>query len=120
MNKEAELDRQIHNFLKKYDPKYKAEIIRVNISQTFLNRARCSKCGKHPSYYYYVRRPYLWRDIGLHISASKWFRQWINRMTSDWYLSEAPKLFPDIQEFFFALKDMHYLPDLFQMRSHLD
>ena len=111
------IDKEIRDILRKYDPSYRAEIIRVNISSSFISRARCAKCGKHPDYYYYVRKPYLWKTIGLHIASSKWFRKWISRMTADWYLDGAPKNFPDIKEFSFTLEDKHYLPTLYRVRG---
>jgi hypothetical protein len=111
------IEKEIKSALKKYDCMYKPEIIRINISSTFLSRARCKNCGKNPSFYYYVRKPFLWKDISEQISTSKLFREWIERMSADWYLDSAPKYFHDIKEFSFSLDDKHYVPTLHRMRG---
>lgn len=109
------LEKDIHSFLKKMDPMYRPETIRINISSSFMARARCVKCGKSPSYYYSIRNPFLYEDVGYVISNSKWRRSWIKSMKGNWYLDSEPKYFHDIQEFSFILDDKQYRPTLFRI-----
>ena len=113
------LDREIRAFLKKYDPMYKVEIIRINISSTFMARTRCAECGTGPTYYYYIRKPYLWKNVRQQITASKYNRNWIKRMSSDWYLVGHPRYFHDIEEFSFILEDKQYRPTLYRTRGEV-
>lgn len=115
MNKLSE--KELYAILKKFDSKYKPEIIRINISTTFLVRARCSKCGGYPYYYYWVANPILLKDIRNYLVISKWFRSLFKRMTYDWYLSFAPKYFHDIKDFSIILEDKKYNPALHKIRN---
>jgi|SRR6185436_268560 len=37
-------------------------LAKVNLSSSFFIRARCSRCGQKPLYYFYSRNPVLWYD----------------------------------------------------------
>lgn len=112
-----ELEKDFHDFLKKYDPMYKVEIVKINVSSTFMVRARCRECGGPPNYYFYVRKPYLYKDVRAQQTTSKWLRSWVKRMTSDWYLDSEPRHFHDIEEFSFVMDDKHYIPTLHRSRN---
>jgi hypothetical protein len=116
-HKYDELSKEFHEFMKKYDPHYRAELIRINISSTFMVRARCIECGSAPTYYYQVRRPYLFFDVRHMGVTSQWLRRWVKRMTEDWYLDDQPRHFHDLKEFSFRLDDKHYLPTLHRARG---
>jgi hypothetical protein len=111
------LEKEVYAILAKYDPMRKMEKIRINISSSFMARARCIECGGHPDYYYQIRKPYMWKDISHQISTSKWMRGWLKRFTADWYLESEPKYFLDVKEFGFVLDDKHYVPTLFKNRG---
>lgn len=111
------LDQEIQAILKRYDPTYKIEIVRINISSSFMARARCTECGKGPTYYYYIRKPFLWKNIRTAIATSKWIREWVKSFGSSWFLESEPKHFHDIQEFSFILENKQYRPTLFRTRG---
>lgn len=110
MNILDDYDRQIHDLLRKYDPLYKIEIIRVNISSTFLVRTRCSRCSKGPTYYYSIRNPISWKDARTQIAIGKWRRGWVKRMATDLYLYDEPKRYTNLQDFSFILEGKQYRP----------
>lgn len=112
-----ELDREFHEFMKKYDRRYKSEMIRVNISSSFIARARCPECGSAPNYYFQMRKPYQWRDVRQMLVTSRWLRQLVGRMTEDWYLDDEPRYFLNIREFSFKVEDKRYLPKMHHSRG---
>jgi hypothetical protein len=112
-----ELEKELRNYLKRYDPMYKPEIIRVNISSTFICRSKCLECGEGPSEYFHIRSPSLSKDVSLDIKFSAHFRDFIKRMSNDWYLEGDPKYFRDIKEFSFILEDKQYRPTLHRTRG---
>ena len=117
MSEISELEREIFKYLRKYSSTYKMERIRINVSSSFMARAVCKECGEGPSYYYYVRKPFMWKDARQQITSSKWFRDWIKRLTSDWYLDSEPRYFHDIKEFSAGFEDAHYTPTLHMKRG---
>jgi hypothetical protein len=115
-SKISDLEREFHDLMKKLDPHYKSELIRINISSSFMTRARCLKCGNKPEYYFAMRMPSRWFDVRDLLLISKWLRKYINRMTDDWYLDDKPHHFTNIKEFSFKLDDNHYEPTLHRSR----
>jgi hypothetical protein len=111
------LERKLHNLIKEYDPMFKTEVIRLKISNTFSVRARCKDCGKGPSYYYYTRKPFLYKNVRDYIRSSEWMRGYIKRMTSDWYLDATPRYFHGLEEFSFKIDDKSYLPAAHRIRG---
>lgn len=112
-----DLERDFHKLLRKYDPMYKIEIIKINISSPFMVRTRCVECGGAPNYYFYARKPYLYKEANQQVIGSKWMRGFVKRLTSDWYLDSEPRYFHDIEEFSFTLDDKGYLPNLHRSRG---
>lgn len=110
-------DIEFYNFLRAHNPFYKVEIIRINISSTFMMRARCRTCNGLPNYYYQVRNPFLYKDPYVQIKGSQWLRSLVKRMTSNWYLKYAPKDFLNINGFSFVLDGKHYSPTLHRIRN---
>jgi hypothetical protein len=111
-------DKEITALLRRFNPMYKAEVIQVNISSTFMPRgARCIQCGEPPIYYYYIRNPYLWKDPRSRLTVSKWMRGWVQRLTDDWYLDSEPKFFQTIEDFSFILGDKQYRPTVHRVRD---
>lgn len=96
---------------------YKPEIIRINISSTFLIRARCKECGKGPDYYYAIMLPFKWKNIRNLLSVSKFARGWITRLVGTWYLNFDPRHFEKLGDFTFALEDKSYLPTFHRIRG---
>lgn len=119
LDKLDKLDKEIRELLKRIDPMYKPELIRVNISSTFLARTRCVECGKGPTMYYVTHKPYVWKNVRHFIASSKLSRAWIKRFTSDWYMQSSPKFINKIPDFSFALDDKQYRPTLFRTRGEV-
>ena len=112
-----DVEKEILAIMKKIDPGYKVEIVRVNISSSFMMRVRCKQCGKGPAYYYYVRKPDVWRTPSSQMTVSKIMREWINRMCGDWYLHSNPKYFHNLKEFSFVVEDRQFRPTLHRTRG---
>jgi hypothetical protein len=88
----------------------KLEIIRVNISSTFMVRARCKNCGKGPDYYYSVGQPFKWVGVRSALVFSQAVKKWITRMVSNWYLPFSPRYFLKLGDFAFEIEDKSYDP----------
>lgn len=39
---------------------YKREVVKINLSSSFMARGRCKYCGEHPIIYYYIYNSTLW------------------------------------------------------------
>lgn len=89
---------------------YKQEIIRVNISSSFMIRARCKNCGNGPDYYYAVGQPFKWVDVRSNLIFSKTTQEWVIRMVSNWYLPYTPRYFHKLGDFTFELNGKSYSP----------
>ncbi len=98
-------------------PMYKPEIIRINISSSFMTRARCKKCGKGPDFYYAILKPYKWKSARHALFYSEITRRWISRMVSSWYLQFSPRFFNELDDFTFKLEDKAYNPILHRTRN---
>ncbi len=96
---------------------YKPEVIRINISSTFMVRTRCQKCRSGPYYYYAVLKPYKWKNPRHAILFSNITRGWIQRMVSNWYLDFTPRHFNKMGDFSFNLEDKAYSPILHRVRG---
>lgn len=89
---------------------FKTEIIRVNISSTFMVRSRCKNCGKGPDYYYAVGQPFKWVDVRSALVFSKKVKEWLTKIISNWYLPFTPRYFEKLGDFAFELEDKSYDP----------
>lgn len=101
--------------LKKYHQK--VELIEVNISASFIARARCKYCGTPPSLYLYSRNPYLYADIGQKQFTSAFAKKWIKRICGDWYLQEEPSSFTEVNSFQTIYRD-YFTPTLQRTRGN--
>ena len=99
------------------DPSFKVEAIRVNISSSFMARARCKFCRSGPDYYYGSFKPHMWSDVSRYRSFTKRNKKWIRRMCSSWYKQFEPRTFEDISEFTFRLDYQDMRPTLFRTRG---
>jgi len=90
----------------------KQEVVRINISSTFLQRARCSECGKGPTFYYASMQPFKWKEIKHFLIYSKFSKRWVKRMVTNWYQDFSPRYFRKLGDFSFALEGKSYNPVL--------
>lgn len=109
-------DKDFWEAVVKWDPMRKQETIRINISSTFMVRARCKFCKNGPDYYYGCFKPHMWDDISRYRGFTGRNKQWIKRMCSSWYKEFEPYTFDDIYEFTFRLEYQSFRPTLF--RAH--
>lgn len=113
----ADLEKEIRFFLKKYNPDYKVETIHINISSTFIARARCKECGEGPYYYYYAAKRPAFYNVRDRLAKSKVYRRFIKRLSSNWYLDMQPRQFQTLEDFKFGLQDKGYNPILHRTRG---
>jgi hypothetical protein len=99
---------------------YKPEIIKVNLSETFMTRSRCKECSRFPSIYYYVKNPILWYDPAKTKETFAFIKKYVNRMCSDFYLVEEPKSFTTTNYFSFSTGFKAYRPKLHKSRNPWD
>jgi len=111
-------NRDWNKIMSQINPMYKPEIIRINISSTFMVRARCKECGKGPDYYYSSPKPYRWKNIQGALIFSQIIRKWIKRMLTSWYLDHQPRYFHNLEEFSFKMEDKSFRPSLSRMRGN--
>lgn len=97
---------------------YKPEVIRINISSSFMARARCKECGKGPDYYYNMSKPYQWQNVRGSLIYSEVTKRWIKSMlTSNWYFKFEPRHFRKLGDFIFTLEGKSYLPTFHRTRG---
>jgi hypothetical protein len=96
---------------------YKPEIVKVNLSETFMVRSRCKECGKFPSIYYYVKNPPLSIGPTKMKETFSFIKKYVSRMCSDFYLMDSPKSFHTINYFGFQTHFKSYRPKLMKTRS---
>ena len=118
MNKKKSIyDKDIYSLIARMSPMYKPEIVRINISSTFMVKSRCKECGKGPDFYYTVLKPYKWQDTKYYKMFSLVTRRWIRRMLSSWYLDFQPRYFRTLEDFSFKVEDKSYLPATHRTRG---
>lgn len=64
---------------------YKSEIVKVNLSSSFVYRTICLKCGSRPLYYYYTRNPIMWYDPHKNRDIFDFIRKYFKRLSPDNY-----------------------------------
>jgi hypothetical protein len=96
---------------------YKSEIVRVNLSETFMVRSRCKSCGELPSMYYYFKNPVLFDDVNEVRHIFGFIKKYISRMCDDFYLIENPSSFKHMSYFGFRLNFKGYNPKLHKTRT---
>lgn len=87
----------------------KSEVIKINISSSFMARARCKECGKGPDYYYGVLKPFMWKEIKHFMIFSSFAKKWIANKNA-WYKEFDPKYFTHLGDFSKKLEDKSYNP----------
>jgi hypothetical protein len=97
--------------------KYKTEIIRVNLSNSFTTRTRCLKCGAEPTIYFYSFKPYLFEDHRHASSLIEYVRKRFKRVQLDWYLEARPKDFTGIVSFSHLVNYKGFNPKLFKSKG---
>lgn len=99
------------------DPMYKPEIIRINISMSFMARTRCKFCGGMPDYYYARVKPYNFETVQFYKRYTLRNKRWIRRMCNSWYKDYQPRMFDDTYEFSFRLDCLQFRPAINRTRG---
>src|ERR1700690_2200714 len=89
---------------------------KVNLSSTFPARAKCPKC-KDDCYYYWYHMPSYFSDPSSSFLIFNWFKKYINKMNSDWYLDTEPRQNHNISHFNFVWSDKSFKPRLFHTKG---
>ena len=87
----------------------KTEVVKINISESFMARARCKSCGKGPDYYYATMKPFMWKDVKYFLVFSSITRDWFAK-NFNWFKAFEPKHFTKIGDFSKRLEDKSYNP----------
>jgi hypothetical protein len=111
------IDRDFWEAVTKFDDRYRPKTISISLSSSFMAKARCKKCGGHPTVYYAMFRPGVWSDVVGYRKFSPRSRRWVRRMCSSWYKEYSPKEFHDVFEFTFRLDYKNYNPLLHRTRG---
>jgi hypothetical protein len=102
-------------------PKYKPQIIRVNLSQSFMTRSRCKSCGSKPddpdSMYFYVRSKALWYNPNIALAQANSYQKYSKKWVGDYYLLESPKDFNTTKYFNYSVWFNTYRPKLHRTRG---
>lgn len=96
---------------------HKSEVVRVNLSETFMVRSRCNSCGELPTIYYYFKNPILFEDIHDTRYLFDFLKKYIHRMCLDFYLMESPSHFTYMSIFGFTPTSKGYNPKLHRTRT---
>lgn len=110
----SDLPLEFRMMLKKY---YIADAHNINISSSFLARARCKSCGKGPSFYFSVQKPYMYFLVNQRLFTSKAIRGWIKNLISNWHLPLSPKYCHNMGGFKLSFDDKHFIPILHRTRG---
>jgi hypothetical protein len=89
---------------------------RINLSSTFPVRAKCPKC-KDDCYYYWYHVPSYFDDPSSSFSIFNWFKKYINKMNSDWYLDTEPRQNHNLSHFNFVWSEKSFKPRLLHTRG---
>lgn len=92
------IDKLIYTLTKDWDDN-NPKNINVNTSSSFMVRARCKKCGKPPSIYYYSRVPTKYHDVDGYRIYTKTYQEYTKAINLNWFLSFAPKQLTKIGDF---------------------
>lgn len=84
-------------------------VIKVNISSSFMAKARCKECGKGPDYYYATLKPFMWKDVKHFLMFSSITKMWFAKK-ADWYKQFEPRHFTKVGDFTKKLEDKSYNP----------
>lgn len=87
----------------------RAQVIKINISETFMARARCKDCGKFPDYYYAVMKPFVWKEVKYFMIFSEYTKHWFAK-NSGWFKDYSPKYFTKMGDFSKRMTDKSYNP----------
>jgi hypothetical protein len=98
---------------------YKPQKIRVNLSNSFIARARCKACGKSPDIYLSVplipQNPRYY-DPRISDWVFNLYKKYIKRfINTDWYKKYQPRYFNKLKDFsYYWISKSSYKPTLHQ------
>lgn len=87
----------------------KTEVVKVNVSESFMARARCKDCGKGPDYYYAAYKPFMWKDVKYFFVFSTFAKKWFGT-SHNWFKGYEPKHFTKVSDFSRKLEGKSYNP----------
>ena len=94
----------------------KPEFIKIRLSTTFVARCKCKYCGGSPSFYWYTRNPTMWFSPRKEIEHFDFYRKFIKKFNSDFYLNEEPRYFNRMSLFKYVGRE-GYRPRLHRTRG---
>ena len=97
--------------------KDKLEVIRINVSTTFLIRSRCKGCGSSPQFYYIIRNKRPWFDPNKVIKDTVKFKSLYKRICHDHYMILPTRYFNSLQSFSHQVSYKGFNPKLHLSRG---
>jgi hypothetical protein len=91
---------------------WKPQVVRINISSTFVIKNKCVECNKQPDEYYWVNLAPYYYDVRSAQWLFDWYKKYVKRMTGSWYMKRAPKHFHLIRDFNFYWTEKSFKPAL--------
>lgn len=93
---------------------WKPQVMRINLSSTFVIKNKCTECNKHPDEYYWIQLPPYYYDVRSSQAVFDWIKKYIKRMVSSWYTKHEPRHFKTIRDFNFFWMEKSYKPSIHQ------
>lgn len=94
---------------------YKPEVIRINLSEPFIMRAKCKHCGGSPIIYYYLRNPTMWFDPRKAMDRANYIRLLIKQLQAKG-LFEQPKNYTSVSALSYDTEN-RYRPRMHRTRG---
>lgn len=95
---------------------FTTQVVKINISESFMPRARCKECGKGPEFYYATYKPFIWKDIKYFFVYTDVAKKWFSGNNS-WFKGYAPKYFTKASDFSRKLPGKSYSPLTFRTKG---
>lgn len=87
---------------------------KVNVSFTFIKRARCKKCAGEPEHYLYAKNKFCWESPRKQLSVFKWAQKSYKRFCNDYYLSNKPSDYKSTHYMSHSAEYKSYSPRLYK------
>ena len=84
------------------------DVIKVNLSSSFISRARCRHCKSTPTFYYVMKSPHYHQSVNRNKDIAVYLQKLYKRFGYDYYLADTPRNFTNNSAFktqmFFSYK----------------
>jgi len=99
-----EFHKQLMYLIHSSNPSFKQETIKINISSSFMARAKCFVCKTGPEYFIYEVKPYPFWDYTKSAKYFAYMQKYIG-LNNNWFSSFHPKEINRMSYLFFTLQN---------------